>query len=265
MLIDWEHLLVDASRRALTAHGWFGYEDRRGRIVDQITLREALCMELADMRPVTGLPVRFSRSAIQPPAPPAGIPSIDVCDKGRGTRRCDLLLRSGESTAVIELKYRRHTRWSGTYVGSAVPQQTPVDTYGYYYLKDLHRLERLERVDSSDGPIRPTHRYALFISNDPFEYEGQVPHDALSLRDRTLPAGSVVQYNAHTARGKPTSPKTLWRDYPPFCLANAYRIEWQDLRDDVSRFLPSVGVSKQYPGSKILLQRVLPRGGQHAE
>ena len=170
----------------------------------------------------------------------------------------DILWRPGHESVAVELKLRRITGWTGTYVDGAtlLPRQ-PVDTYGYYFLKDLHRLERLVSLASSQGEMVPDRRFALFLSNDPYEYEGRVPHDALALYERTIKSSHRVQYNAtNRVAGRPTSENTLWRDYPPFYLRGEYPIQWIEMQDDVTRFRPSASTTGKYPPSRLLLVEV---------
>jgi hypothetical protein len=161
----------------------------------------------------------------------------------------------------MEVKLRRITNWSGTYKdGSVLQPRKRVDTYGYEVLKDVHRLERLSSVSSAAGKVVPTDRFVLFVSNDPYEYEAKIPHADLKLAEgRGLEPGHLAQFNQSRPNGRPTSPNTLWRDYPPFRLSGRYRLTWIDLCDDVTRFTPTPPTSVDYPSSRLLLIQVHPQ------
>jgi hypothetical protein len=82
---------------------------------------------------------------------------------------------------------------------------------------------------------------------------GQTIHERMRLSRRTLTAGHVVQTNATKANGQPTSPNTLWRDYPPFSLARTYSIEWQHVANDPLAFTALPQERREYPSFKLLL------------
>lgn len=255
-----EQLLGDVTRRALDAHGCFATEDGRAHDEVRISLQDALEEALPpDLTCERELPITFAGSLLAPPEPPSEIGAAkDVCARGTRDRRLDMLLRRGSETIALEVKHRRMTEWSGRFCdGSALLPRKKVDTYGYYFLKDLHRLERLLHVETTSGPCVPSRRFAMFLSNDPYEFDGQVPHDALKLTRRSLERGHTVQYNRFKPSGKPTSPNTLWISYPPFCLAGSYEMSWQDLQDDVSRFESTIAGQPPFPTSRLLLVEVL--------
>ena len=95
------------------------------------------------------------------------------------------------------------------------------DVYGYPFLKDLHRLERL-RALAGHGDLSET-RFAIFATSEALYWTYGPPQPvAFRLFDgRSTPAGFWVQYDQPSAR-------TRWFDYPPFHLANAYRFEWRE-------------------------------------
>ena len=130
----------------------------------------------------------------------------DPCEGSR--RKLDVLWHSNQGHIPIELKFRM--KWN-------------VDTYGYEFLKDLHRLERLIGVD---GPWRPAmQRFAIFVTNvaDYWGSDRTREPEPFRLCDGTSrPSGYWVQYTQPSAA-------TRWFDYPPFYLANAYSFHWQDV------------------------------------
>lgn len=136
--------------------------------------------------------------------------------------KLDVLWKSMAGTVPIELKYR--TQWNA-------------DTYGYMFLKDLHRLERMTTAGrhtlSSDG------RFAIFVTTESVYWKGERPEPApFWLTDgRRIGPRYWVQYDQQ-------SPDTLWYRYPPFFLANSYEFRWHDL-----------GRAGRY-----LLMRVRPQG-----
>ena len=252
--------LNSALRKALDIHGYFSNEDGRACEEDKIDLQTALVEQLGSTDCERELAARFSAAAMPPPDPPTHMGSAkDVCASRGRSRRVDILWSVGNESVAVELKLRRITGWDGTYENGEVlvPRKT-VDTYGYFFLKDLHRLERLESVATRSGERAPDRRFAMFLSNDPYEFEGRVPHDNLALSELTLSPGQLVQFNlVNKVTGRPTSENTLWRDYPPFCLSGAYDIAWTELHDDVTRFRPSPTTGFEYPPSRLLLLEVL--------
>jgi hypothetical protein len=123
----------------------------------------------------------------------------------RGT--LDLLWRDQGERVPVELKYVSVRK---------------SDIWGYQFLKDLHRLERLTAVDGD--PRVATQRFAVFVTREPVYWRGGRPEPApFSLQDGGERRPKAwVQYDQQ-------SPNTLWYSYPPFYLANGYRWEWHDL------------------------------------
>jgi hypothetical protein len=112
------------------------------------------------------------------------------------------------------------------------------DVYGYQFLKDLHRLERL-RAAAGYEDLTET-RFAIFATSEVL-YWTNGPPEPVPFRlfhGRTTPARFWVQYDQPSAR-------TRWFDYPPFHLASEYRFEWLDA-GPFGRFL-LVPVSRQQP------------------
>lgn len=192
------------------------------------------------------------------PLPPPGVRDLgDICDNGKWL---DALWTPGKDQVALELKYQRARNWRGTFAdGRTIDRDGWADDAGYKFLKDVHRLERLIAVESRDNrhAVTPTHRFALLLSNEPYDFEGRGIHDGFCLRQRTLERGHRVGYNETKPNGEPTSVNTLWgRKYRPFLLAGSYAIRWEDLRDDVSRFKPAVGTAVPFPSSRLLLLEV---------
>lgn len=95
------------------------------------------------------------------------------------------------------------------------------DVYGYQFLKDLHRLERLRTAAGRDDLTET--RFAIFATSEAL-YWKDAPPEPVPFRlfdGRTLPTRYWVQYDQPSAR-------TRWLDYPPFHLANSYRFDWHD-------------------------------------
>lgn len=95
------------------------------------------------------------------------------------------------------------------------------DVYGYQFLKDLHRLERLRAAAGRENLTET--RFAIFATSEAV-YWTDGPPEPVPFRlfdGRATPARFWVQYDQPSAR-------TRWLDYPPFHLANAYRFEWRD-------------------------------------
>ena len=143
--------------------------------------------------------------------PPGG---KDPCEGSRSA--LDILWHCDAGHVPIELKYRSH--WNS-------------DVYGYGFLRDLHRLERLQGpIDSLD----PTeHRYAVFVTpvrDYWIDSPTREPEPFRLTNGRSIPAGYWVQYNQPSAA-------TRWYDYPPFYLCNPYTFLWHDLNGKHGRCL----------------------------
>jgi hypothetical protein len=150
---------------------------------------------------------------------------------------------------AIELKFSRLTNWRGKHGDVLIPNPTQSDIVTYRFLKDIHRMERLTKVwfDAHSDPVVPQYRVCALLSNNPFETEGRTPHERMRLCPRTFPAGHLVQFNERTVSGKPTSPNTLWRDYPPFRLAQSYVIGWCRVEGDLRDVIPADDEHRPYP------------------
>lgn len=164
--------------------------------------------------------------------PPEG---YDPLDPEQGKRigkkrivkpRLDLLWHSPDGPVAIEVKYCSHGDSS--------------DIYGYRFLFDLHRLERLHTVDG----VAPVARFAAFVSHEAHWWSAR--RDEVS--HPTVQHGMSIRSPAWTQYTQ-DSPVTNWgaNGYPPFYLANDYDLHWS---------LP-----KQGRRSRFLLQEVGRQGG----
>lgn len=137
---------------------------------------------------------------------PVRIPSEgrDPCARAA---KLDILWHTTSGAVPIELKYRPH--WNA-------------DTYGYMFLKDLHRLER---IHTAGGKSVSEVRFALFVTTSPHYWSEAGSREPKPFRihdGHATPACYWAQYDQN-------SPDTLWYRYPPFHLANPYRFRWTDL------------------------------------
>jgi hypothetical protein len=132
--------------------------------------------------------------------PPEG---KDPCARGA---KLDLLWLCGADAIPIELKYVTARK---------------SDIYGYAFLKDLHRLERM--TGAGRHSQLASQRFAVFVTNEPVYWRGGRPEpEPFWLTDgRRIGPKHWVQYDQQ-------SPNTLWYSYPPFYLANRYEFRWQD-------------------------------------
>lgn len=140
-----------------------------------------------------------------------GLEGRDPCAKAA---RMDVLWHAPFGLVPIELKYVK-ARSS--------------DVYGYQFLKDLHRLERM--VAAGRHQKLSDRRFAIFATNEPVYWKGGRPEpepfwrtDGSRRSERTW-----IQYDQSSAH-------TLWYGYPPFYLANSYEFAWHDL-DHACRYL----------------------------
>lgn len=133
------------------------------------------------------------------PVPPEG---RDPCARAA---KLDVLWTNG--AVPIELKYR--TLWNA-------------DTYGYMFLKDLHRLERM--IAAGSHTKLSDKRFAIFVTTEAVYWKGERPEpEPFWLSDgRRIGPRYWVQYDQK-------SPDTLWYRYPPFFLSNSYEFTWHDL------------------------------------
>jgi len=185
------------------------------RIYNEAGLQINLGMKLKDCDPE--LPMTFSPPRFPPKTPPSTAlealaplkvkpEGIDPCKP----RAClDLLWRTDASNIAIELKFVRE--WKS-------------DTYGYEFLKDLHRLERLSAVRGHESI--EDQRFAIFVTREEVYWQGRRPEpEPFWISEGMIrPSNYWVQYDQQ-------SPRTLWIDYPPFYLANSYNFRWRDLSD----------------------------------
>jgi hypothetical protein len=238
-----EGIVCSAITRAVAAEGHFANEG-------------ALQAAVAEMLAATGVcerecPATFADAPLRPPQPPAtvGLP-IDVCAE---QPLLDLLLKLPEGSLAIELKYSQLQRWRGTFRCVDVSTKWSSDAVPYAFLKDVHRMERLVRVQSRSGPVNPKYRVCAFLSSNPVDFEGRTPHERMRLIPRRLQRDHRVQYNLVKPNGEPTSANTLWTSYPPFRLAGAYDLAWADLKNDVSEFNAHAAEKRSYPTYRLLV------------
>ncbi len=171
-----------------------------------------------------GCSERELRASFAPPSIPAQRPPqaaiedlvsrkkpIRIPPEGRDpcarAAKLDVLWQSELGAVPIELKYRTH--WNA-------------DTYGYMFLKDLHRLERMTAAGTHT--TLADHRFAIFVTTEAVYWKGERPEpEPFWLTEgRRLAPRYWVQYDQK-------SPDTLWYRYPPFYLANDYEFRWHDL------------------------------------
>lgn len=146
--------------------------------------------------------------------PPGG---KDPCSGS--VRKLDLLWNTDHGLIPIELK--------------AVAERQ-VDAYSYYFLKDLHRLERLREVEGNDSIS--SRRFAIFLTKASEYWSHSTPEPEVFRlsHGRSLPRRWWVQFTQD-------SPVTRWvGDYPPFHLARGYRFEWTDLGNGMRYLLTEV-------------------------
>lgn len=137
----------------------------------------------------------------------------------------DILWNVEGESVPIELKYRPH--WNS-------------DVYGYAFLKDLHRLERIQAPNGEWEPA--DHRYAVFLTPVADYWSGGSTREPRPFRlthAHSTPARYWVQYDQPSA-------VTRWHEYPPFFLWHPYSFAWHD-----------VGAA-----GRCLIVRVSPQGGQ---
>jgi hypothetical protein len=112
--------------------------------------------------------------------------------------------------------------------------EVKADVYGYYFLKDVHRLERLSGV--ATGESLSITRYSIFVSGASTCWE-PINSTAPQVYDKkVLESGHWVQYEQPSAL-------TRWLDYPPFYLAGRYQLNWTPLPNGAKYLL--VKVQKQ--------------------
>jgi hypothetical protein len=185
------------------------------RIYNEAGLQINLEMKLKDCDPE--LPMTFLPPKYPPKTPPSDAledfaplkinpEGIDPCKP----RAClDLLWSTDAGNFAIELKFVRERK---------------SDTYGYEFLKDLHRLERLSAVRGHESIEEQ--RFAVFVTCEQVYWEGRRPEpEPFWISEAmTRPSNYWVQYDQQSL-------KTRWVDYPPFYLANSYNFQWRDLSD----------------------------------
>lgn len=166
--------------------------------------REVRAVFAAPLHPPR-MPPQTAIAALACDSPPKILPpeGKDPCARAA---KLDLLWRRGDDAIPIELKYVTVRK---------------SDVYGYAFLKDLHRLERITGAGACASVA--AERYCVFVTTEPVYWTGGRPEPApFWLTDgRRTPTRHWVQYDQQ-------SPNTLWYSYPPFHLANAYEFRWRD-------------------------------------
>jgi hypothetical protein len=140
-------------------------------------------------------------------------------DPCRSRARLDILWRCSSGIVALELKCV--AKWKA-------------DTYGYEYLKDIHRLERMCALRGVGDPLAA--RFAAFVTSDRAYWDPETRTEPAEFRvcdGRRLPAGYWVQYTQ-------PSPRTRWIDYPPFELAHPYEFRWVEIGRGIRLLLTDV-------------------------
>jgi len=107
------------------------------------------------------------------------------------------------------------------------------DVYGYQFLKDIHRMERLVSLEGVDEIS--DYRLCIFVASDPAIWKRIEGYKAPQVYNGMIvEPGYWVQYQQN-------SPVTRWYDYPPFYIAGSYRIEWEPLPLGAKYLLVEVG------------------------
>ena len=174
-------------------------------------LQEALAAKMpGSLRELTAT---FSDPPIAPKTPSSD--EVRVCvDKGRqitekGKDPCD-----GRQRRVDIL-------WEGVPIELKSVTTLKSDVYGYQFLKDIHRMERLASVEGVDKIS--DYRLCIFVASDPAIWKRIAGYKAPQVYDgMIIEPGYWVQYQQK-------SPVTRWYDYPPFYIAGNYKIEWEPL------------------------------------
>jgi len=232
----------------------------KGFFCDELQLVDTVAEHLGSQPVATReVPIGdFQAPRFEPPSPPPDVSSPDdvLAKHSSKSRRLDLLWRRGASDIALEFKYQRLINWRGSHHGKSIELAgwSSADYNGYLFLKDIYKLERLISVNVQGKEVVPDLRFVVFLCNNPLDIEGRTPHQALSLKNRTLRRGHTVEYNAHKPDGSETSAQTRWLDYPPFRLAGEYQLQWIGLEDDVSAFVPDNGCGPYTPSSLLIVK-----------
>jgi hypothetical protein len=121
--------------------------------------------------------------------------------------KLDILWSSPAGPVPIELKYVAARK---------------SDVYGYAFLKDLHRLERITEA-GRHSPVSER-RFAIFATTESVYWRGGRPEpEPFWLTDGSKrKRREWIQYDQPAAH-------TRWYGYPPFYLANEYEFAWRDI------------------------------------
>ena len=229
---------------------------KAGHFLNEAEFRDSLLKELVSLESCKReCPAVFGPASVSAPKPPPPFQPKDVCEV-RGYRKVDLVAKLDSEFVAIELKFSRLSNWKGSFREKPLPNPTRSDVVAYGFLKDIHRMERLTKVVFGAQCVVPRYRVCALLSNNQFETENRNLHERMHLRSRTLPAEHLVQFNEWQKNRKPTSPNTLWRDYPPFRLAQSYVLSWQHIDVDPKNFTPAANERRPYPPFQLLVVNV---------
>lgn len=129
-----------------------------------------------------------------------------------GKERLDLLLDRDGDHFAIEIKCKHGD----------------IDPYGYEFLRDLHKLERLAVVESRKRDVQRVpsdERFAAFLTTSADMRRAHPAKNCPQLCD-----GSSIE-GPQRIQFAQTSELTNWYDYAPFILANRYELVWEELGD----------------------------------
>jgi hypothetical protein len=207
-VFDLETELARAVARACRQITMFGGEnDLQVALVESLGDSERELVAAFD--PPKHLPRRPPPSAIEDLSRRS--PSRRVPQEGRDpcarAARVDILWNTPVGKVPIELKFCARRK---------------ADVYGYQFLKDLHRLERL--IAAGGYSSISADRFAVFVTREPVYWEGRRPEPEpfWLTHGRRIGPRYWVQYDQQSA-------DTLWYSYPPFYIAGAYQFGWLDL------------------------------------
>lgn len=213
------------------------WQVRRDRIVSALTevcanannysteaiLQESLAAKLLDsLRELTAI---FSTPPIAAKTPSPD--EVKICvDKGRkiteaGKDPCD-----GRQRKIDIL-------WEGIPIELKSVTTLKSDVYGYQFLKDIHRMERLKALEGADEISK--YRLCIFVASDPAIWKKIEGYKAPQVYD------GMVAESGHWVQYQQKSPVTRWYDYPPFYLLGNYKIEWKPLPHEARYLMVEVG------------------------
>ena len=147
--------------------------------------------------------------------------------------RLDIVVRSGETFAVVELKYPTKrivtdiTRFNTLLPGvEIVKNQGAQDIVCYNFWKDVRRIEIIRSL----FPGTVVGGIAVMLTNEPYYTRGPRPgtiYDAFSTADGRRNIHGAMRWT----RATPTSNR-----FPAFTLAGEYAVTWHPVSIDTHRF-----------------------------